>query len=420
MSFKKRATKSIALALVGITVVIPMLNSVSALENNKNSVDNLNVIKNTKLYSINSYKSNDENITNSNQLKKTNDKLSLLNFNISKSGWITGDLYLENENVKFSIEGELLKDNESKDKFYGSLKTNNSNYEITNFSIMNSNEAEYNVPILNIYIKNLKEDRIEFYTLKLNQKNFNDISNLSYKIEDASIEDKYWFVKENEPEASMETSEDYTRAAVIRSVNFYPTLKWSYTDLGKTYNIESKYSINSRMVQSGDEVTGEFRIMSHQLKENGKVIKSIGQKLTRINGKWGSQAKIEYVTAVSTNGSYNVKQSPVYFNVNTSKPIGANISIGLRPNYSKAPVSSYPLRVRGYQASFEGKKGSYFEMSQKNNYLNSVIKVNGSDGGSNSYVGKNVTYQTSFTFKQGVYSKSFKTSIHAPLRTKTN
>ena len=59
-------------------------------------------------------------------------------------------------------------------------------------------------------------------------------------------------------------------------------------------------------------------------------------------------------------------------------------------------------------------------MSQKNNYLNSVIKVNGSDGGSNSYVGKNVTYQTSFTFKQGVYSKSFKTSIHAPLRTKTN
>lgn len=59
-------------------------------------------------------------------------------------------------------------------------------------------------------------------------------------------------------------------------------------------------------------------------------------------------------------------------------------------------------------------------MSKTNNYLNSVIKINGSDGGNNSYVGKNVTYQTSFTFKQGVHSKNFTTSIHALLRTKTN
>lgn len=66
------------------------------------------------------------------------------------------------------------------------------------------------------------------------------------------------------------------------------------------------------------------------------------------------------------------------------------------------------------------KKSSYFEMSQRNNYLNSVIKVNGGDGGSNSYVGKNVTYQTSFTFKQGVHNKNFTASIHTPLRTRTN
>lgn len=226
---------------------------------------------------------------------------------------------------------------------------------------------------------------------KINKNIFNNISNLTSVVNNASIEVKYWFVKENEPEAYMTSSEDFSKAATIRSVNFYPTLKWSYTDMGKTFNIESKYSINSRMIQSGDEVTGEFRIMSHELKENGKPIKSTGQKLTRINGKWGSQAKI-----------------------------GPNVSIGLRPNYSKAPVSSYPLGVRGYQASFEGKKGSYFEMSKTNNYLNSVIKINGSDGGNNSYVGKNVTYQTSFTFKQGVHSKNFTTSIHALLRTKTN
>lgn len=255
---------------------------------------------------------------------------------------------------------------------------------------------------------------------KINKNIFNNISNLTSVVNNASIEVKYWFVKENEPEAYMTSSEDFSKAATIRSVNFYPTLKWSYTDMGKTFNIESKYSINSRMIQSGDEVTGEFRIMSHELKENGKPIKSTGQKLTRINGKWGSQAKIEYVTAVSTNGTYNVRQSPVYFNINTSTKIGPNVSIGLRPNYSKAPVSSYPLGVRGYQSSFEGKKGSYFEMSKTNNYLNSVIKINGSDGGNNSYVGKNVTYQTSFTFKQGVHSKNFTTSIHALLRTKTN
>ena len=35
MSFKKRATKSIALALVGVTIAIPMLNTASAMENSK-------------------------------------------------------------------------------------------------------------------------------------------------------------------------------------------------------------------------------------------------------------------------------------------------------------------------------------------------------------------------------------------------
>ena len=35
MSFKKRVTKSIALALVGVTIAIPMLNTTSAMENSK-------------------------------------------------------------------------------------------------------------------------------------------------------------------------------------------------------------------------------------------------------------------------------------------------------------------------------------------------------------------------------------------------
>lgn len=411
-----RIKKNTLMLLMASVIVF----SGSTLYINADSMDNLKVIKDVKLQSISAYKSSSENVKNSNQLKRTNNKLTLSTLNVSKSGFITGELFLENENVRLSIEGELLSDSENENKFYGNLKTNNKNYEITNFSILNSNEVDYNVPILNIYIKDVKNDRIEFYTIKLDKNIFNNVSKLTSKIENASIEDKYWFVKENEPEASMTSEEDYSRAATIRSVNYYPTLTWSYTDAGKKFNIESKYSINTRMVQSGDEVTGEFRIMSHELKENGKAIKSAGQKLTRINGKWGSQAKIEYVTAVSTNGTYNVRQSPVYFSVNTSTKIGANVSIGLRPNYSKAPTSAYPLGVRGYQASFEGKKGSYFEMSQRNNYLNSVIKVNGSDGGSNSYVGKNVTYQTSFTFKQGVHNKNFTTSIHAPLRTRTN
>ncbi len=51
MSFKKRATKSIALALVGVTIATPMLNTVSAMEKDLvtkenevtmiNSVDNI-------------------------------------------------------------------------------------------------------------------------------------------------------------------------------------------------------------------------------------------------------------------------------------------------------------------------------------------------------------------------------------------
>lgn len=189
--------------------------SSNTLHTNAENIDNLNVIKNVKLYSVDSYKSSDENIINSNQLKRTSNQLSLLNFNLSKSWNITGDIFLEKENIKFSINGELLKDSENKNKFYGNLETNNINYEIVNFSILNSNDTTYNVPILDICIKNLKEDSIEFYTLKFNQNIFNNISNLTSVVNNASIEDKYWFVKENEPEAYMTSSEDFSKAATI-------------------------------------------------------------------------------------------------------------------------------------------------------------------------------------------------------------
>lgn len=207
----KRIKKSTLMLIITSIIVF----SSNTLHTNAENIDNLNVIKNVKLYSVDSYKSSDENIINSNQLKRTSNQLSLLNFNLSKSGNITGDIFLEKENIKFSINGELLKDSENKNKFYGNLETNNINYEIVNFSILNSNDTTYNVPILDICIKNLKEDSIEFYTLKFNQNIFNNISNLTSVVNNASIEDKYWFVKENEPEAYMTSSEDFSKAATI-------------------------------------------------------------------------------------------------------------------------------------------------------------------------------------------------------------
>ena len=39
MSFKKRATKSIALALIGVTVAIPTMNTVSAMENSQSYIE---------------------------------------------------------------------------------------------------------------------------------------------------------------------------------------------------------------------------------------------------------------------------------------------------------------------------------------------------------------------------------------------
>ena len=50
MSFKKRATKSIALALVGVTIATPMLNTASAMENQTN---NLQKIENTEIINEN-------------------------------------------------------------------------------------------------------------------------------------------------------------------------------------------------------------------------------------------------------------------------------------------------------------------------------------------------------------------------------
>ena len=42
MSMKKRATKSIALALIGVSVAIPVTNTVSAMESNTVSEQNMN------------------------------------------------------------------------------------------------------------------------------------------------------------------------------------------------------------------------------------------------------------------------------------------------------------------------------------------------------------------------------------------
>ena len=88
-----KANKKSALILIMSSIIAFLGN---ALYINLESINDLNIIENTKLYSINSYKSGDENIVNSNQLKRTNDKLSLLNFNVTRSGLITGDLFFEN------------------------------------------------------------------------------------------------------------------------------------------------------------------------------------------------------------------------------------------------------------------------------------------------------------------------------------
>lgn len=44
MNFKKRASKSVALALVGLTVVIPAINNVSAMEKQQNTIDGVSSI----------------------------------------------------------------------------------------------------------------------------------------------------------------------------------------------------------------------------------------------------------------------------------------------------------------------------------------------------------------------------------------
>ena len=45
MSFKKRATKSIALALMGVTIATPILNTASAMENSNYGLSNDKIIE---------------------------------------------------------------------------------------------------------------------------------------------------------------------------------------------------------------------------------------------------------------------------------------------------------------------------------------------------------------------------------------
>ena len=65
MSFKKRATKSIALALVGVTIATPMLNTASAMEDvNINQITSRQIIDNSNREPIESTPTNNDEETN--------------------------------------------------------------------------------------------------------------------------------------------------------------------------------------------------------------------------------------------------------------------------------------------------------------------------------------------------------------------
>lgn len=416
-----RKISSIALTMI---VCISVNSSViSASEKNK-----LSLKVETNIRNVTAYKASNL-INNAKDLKVNKDSIEVNNLEISDNGYVGGEIKLNNGLESLNINGTLFKDFNNKKNYYAQLKTDNPNYDIVHFSFASKGENSmltnsiFKSNSLNIYIKNKDKGNIDFFEIEIDDNYVDKLETMNDKLDYSGLEDTYWFTKVLEPESSMTSEVNLAepKAATIRSVNYYPTLTWKYTSVGKVYNMESKYKLNSRMVQTGDQVRGELSIQEYTLKENGKIVSTNSSgKLTRIKGMWGSQAKVESIDFVSTNGSYIVKQSPIHFQVSARKQIAPGVLVTLRPNYGVSASSSYPRPVKGYEASFESKNGSFYEMRKINDYLYSGILVNGSDGGANSYVGKNVTFQSEFTFTHGEGSTLFSTNIYAPMRTNTN
>ncbi len=240
MSFKKRASKSIALALVGI-IVTPILNASYAMEinesNNKKVIiaDQTNESKNVDVRLISK-----QSLSKKELPTKTSSKLDLKNINIYNDGTINTKLILHTNNKKkeqINLKGILLYDPNNENQILAKATINNKNYDVVHLSISAEGNKStvsgrsYTHPTMNVYLKNKKTDDIEFYEIEVNNLILSKINKIKYNLEVASLEDAYWFVNVTEPmhEVTQEYIETISpRIARIRSVVGYSTLTWSY------------------------------------------------------------------------------------------------------------------------------------------------------------------------------------------------
>lgn len=357
--------------------------------------------------------------------KSTKD-IQVEKFSVYNDGKVTGNISIKNQNNDLEVnnidlEGTLLKDPNTDEQILGRMRASNSNFDIVHFSICKPGKKSYatgntyDYPTMNIYIKDNKTGTIDFFEFEIKDTIFSEVYKLKENLEPAAIEDAYWFVNVTEPEYEVTQEEGpSTRMKRTRSIVGYSTLKWSYKNgTGKTSNIKSQFKLNLTIDQSADSIFGNVRIMSFTHTENGEPLKYHGNyALTRIKGKWGSNHKINRLISVGTTGSFSERKPPIYISVNARKQIAPGVIIGLQPTYSSSPVKGYPFIVDGYQTAFETKNGSkYFEMKNRNDQLDSEIKLY------SKYAGKNISYQVEFTHKHGAYSKKGSIRAHATLRT---
>lgn len=383
---------------------------INANEPNDKSMVYLKELSNKKSFEAYSTK----NIDNSNKIKQSSSKISISNLKISEQGKIQANLKLD-KNINIKLDGKFSKE-DSKNTYYGEIKTNNKNYEVLHFSITRPGNKrtiskEYSQkPVLNIYLKDIKRDCVNFYEIDIDNDVLNKLDKINSNLDIASIESIYWFINTIEPEAIMDASEEPSkdRAKTLKTVTLNPTLKWSYTDMGKTFNIVSKFTIPTKITQSGDTVISEFKISKHTLTENGTVIKSRMQKIKSLKVMIGSNTKILYLNKVGVNGTYTKSQSPIYFDCSASKQIAPGVSIGVRPLYtSKGYKNTDLVPVNKYQLAFEATKknstlsSTRLELSEPGHYLTTSVLLD------NPYVGKNISVQYSFRFENGAYGKTF-------------
>lgn len=157
--------------IITLMTAFTLFGGISQMTVNANEKEISTITMEEAINSIDSFETTTTNVNSSEQIKQSKSRLKLTQLNISQTGDVKSQIIMDT-NEKLELNGKLLKSDDKK-TYYGEIKTNKLNYEVIHFSITRPGEETpiyknvYNTPVLNIYIKDIISDKINFYELEI-------------------------------------------------------------------------------------------------------------------------------------------------------------------------------------------------------------------------------------------------------------